>query len=155
MPGTHVDCAMTLSPATEVRIQVLELRIRIERLGAAVFDRVCEPAEGGRQNRTRDRLLFLLGGCPIEDWQATYRATRLGAWVYRRTSDVLHGRVGGLNIPQVVLDEWRVVVDGLEEQALHQYVNASSSAMEKSATIDNLRGDAAGESSQPDGTVAG
>ncbi len=153
MPGTHVGRAMTLSHATEVRIQVLELRIRIERLGAAVFDRVCEPAEGGRQNRARDRLLFLLGGCPIEDWQATYRATRLGAYVYRRTSDVLHGRVGGLNIPQVVLDEWRVVVDQLEELARHQYVNPSSSATENSATIDNLRGDAAGESSQPGGTV--
>ena len=154
MPGTHVGRAMTLSHATEVRIQVLELRIRIERLGAAVFDRVCEPAEGGRQNRTRDRLLFLLGGCPIEDWQATYRTTRLGAYVYRRTSDVLHGRVGGLNIPQVVLDEWRLVVDRLEELACTQNMNASLSSTEKSATIDNLRGDAAGESSRPGGTVA-
>lgn len=154
MSGTHVGRAMTLNHATEIRIQVLELRIRIERLGATVFDRVCEPAEGGRQNRARDRLLFLLGGCPVEDWQSTYRATRLGAYVYRRTSDVLHGRVGGLNVPQVVLDEWRVVVDGLEELARHQHVDASSSTTVSSATTDIVRGGAAGEPLQPDGTVA-
>jgi hypothetical protein len=144
---------MTLSQATEVRIRVLELRIRIERLAAAAFDSVCKPLEGGRQNRASARLLFLLGACPIEEWQATYRATRLGAYVYRRTSDVLHGRVEGLNIPQVVLDEWRVVVDDLEELAACGHVNPLSSATENCVRTDDLRSDVAGEASEPDGTV--
>ena len=131
----------------------MDLRIRLERLGAAAFDKVCRPAELGRQDRARDRLLFLLAGCSIEDWQSIYRTIRLGAYVYRGTSDVLHGRVGGLNVPQVMLDEWRAVVDKLEGLARDQSMDASSTATVGSGAADFARGGTPAGPSQPDGTV--
>ncbi len=106
----------------------MDLRIRLERLGAAAFDEACGPAELGLQSQAPTRLLFLLAGCSIEGWQSTYRAIRLGAYVFRRTSDVLHGRVGGLNVPQVVLDEWRAVVDKLEGLASQQGIDTLPTA---------------------------
>jgi hypothetical protein len=102
------------SAATDARIQVMDLRIRIERLAAAAFDRACQPAIRGRQTRPLHRLPFVLAGLPEEEWISTYRLIRLGKHVYRRTSDLLHSRVGTVNLSQIVIDEWRTVVERLE-----------------------------------------
>jgi len=107
-------------PGTENRIQTMELRIRLEQLGVDAFHHVCKPAKSGSHTRTQSRLLLILAGSSTEDWQSTYHAIHLGMYIYRRTSDVLHGRIEGLNIPQVVLDEWQAAVDGLEKIARQQ-----------------------------------
>jgi hypothetical protein len=101
--------------ATDARVQVMDLRIRIERLAAAAFDRACQPANRGSQSRTLDRLPFMLAGLPEEKWMSSYRLIRLGRYVYQRTSDLLHSRVGTANLSQTVIDEWRTVVEGLEK----------------------------------------
>jgi hypothetical protein len=97
------------------RVQVMDLRIRIERLAAAAFDRACQPADRGRQSRTLDRLPFALADLPEEEWMSSYRLIRLGRYVYQRTSDLLHSRTATANLSQTVIDEWRTVVERLEK----------------------------------------
>lgn len=98
-------------------VSVMDLRIRLERVAAAAFDRTCLPSRPGEQGNVRRRLLFLLDGQPDERWLETYRLVHLGIHVYRRTSDVLHGRVAAANLPSLVVDEWRDVVERLEAVA--------------------------------------
>jgi hypothetical protein len=92
----------------------MDIRIRLERLSTNAFDRACQPVERGWQSRTKHRLLCLLHGVPSAELARTHRLIHLGAHVYDRTSDVLHGRLGMLNLPPVVVDEWRDVVERLE-----------------------------------------
>lgn len=100
---------------TGARVQVMDLRIRIERLAASAFDRVCQPAIRDHWSHTRDRLLFALAVLPENEFISSYRLIRLGIYVYRRTSDLLHSRSGAANLSQTVIDEWRTVVERLEE----------------------------------------
>jgi hypothetical protein len=92
----------------------MDLRIRLELLGAGAFDRACQPTQPGEQSRTRARLLCLLHGVPDADLERKYRLIHHGAHVYERTSDVLHGRLVMINLPPAVVDEWRAVVEDLE-----------------------------------------
>ncbi|MGH3868898.1 MAG: hypothetical protein ACRDQ4_22815 [Pseudonocardiaceae bacterium] len=95
--------------------QVVRLRIRIEQLAAAVFDRACQPAVQGCQSNAQARLLFALAGLPEEKWMPRYRLIRLGRYAHERTSDFLHSRANAANLSQTVIDEWRAVVEELEE----------------------------------------
>jgi hypothetical protein len=104
----------TNSTATQMRIQVMDLRIRLERVAADAFDRVCEPTRTARQSRPLQRLLFVLSGLPADEWLPAYRLVRLSRYVYRRSADLVHGRVGAVDISQTVLDEWRAAVTRLE-----------------------------------------
>jgi len=77
---------------------------------------VCKPKVKQRQTDVRTRLLYLVDA-GRSDAAATHRLVHLGAHVYRRTSDVLHGRVSSLDLPDVLIDEWHEVVVGLEAAA--------------------------------------
>jgi len=114
VPITDGEPGMSQSTTSVLRIEVLDLRIRLERLAAAAFDRSCRPAERGRQSCAKHRLLCLLDGVPEERLETTHRLIHLGAHVIERSSDVLHGRLGMINLPPVVVAEWRTVVEGLE-----------------------------------------
>ncbi len=111
MPGPRAGPVTSL--ATARRARVLDLRIRLERAAAAAFDEVCQPTEEGRQSNVAARLLYLVD-TDRSDAAATHRLVHLGAHVYKRTSDVLHGRVSSLDLPDVLIDEWHEVVVGLE-----------------------------------------
>lgn len=107
---------MTLDPATARRVEVMSLRIRLERVAARAFDTACDvdPSSRGAQGSTKARLLFLLAGQDAAAQLEVHRAIRLGRHIYEQTSHVLHGRVDGLALPQVVVREWSDVVDWLE-----------------------------------------
>lgn len=111
MRGTRAGSV--ISPATARRARVLDLRIRLERIAAAAFDDVCHPTERGRQREVGTRLLYLIDP-GRSDAAATHRLVHFGAHVYKRSSDVLHGRLSSLDLPDVVIDEWHEVVVGLE-----------------------------------------
>lgn len=104
------------SVATDRRVRVLDLRIRLERAAASAFDEVCQPTETQRQSHVAARLLYLVD-TGRSDATATHRLVHLAAHVYKRTSDVLHGRVSSLDLPDVLIDEWHEVVVGLEAVA--------------------------------------
>lgn len=104
------------SSATTRRLQVLDLRIRLERIGAKAFDEVCRPAlTTGRQAEVGKRLIYLVGLFDAARQPEVHRIARLGGHVYRRTSDVLHGRVNSLDLSDVVVDEWRTIVENMEQ----------------------------------------
>jgi hypothetical protein len=103
-----------MTAATRRRLEVLDLRIRIERLGASAFDEACSPPQKGRQKDVAKRLLYLIVRVEPEKQPDVYRQVRLGRHVYRRTSDVLHGRVNAMDLSDVLIDEWRAVVNDLE-----------------------------------------
>jgi hypothetical protein len=101
--------------ATQRRLAVLDLRIRLERLAMAAFVETCRPGTVGRHTHIAARLLFLVGLIDAAEQDRVHRLARLGGHVYRQTSDVLHGRVSSLDLGDVVVDEWRTVVTDLEQ----------------------------------------
>lgn len=104
-----------LSALTRRRIEVLRIRQRLEALTADTFDAVCAPHQPGRRVRIKPRMIFLLSGTRDPSiFLARYNLIRQGRHVYARTSDVLHGRVNMLNLPQAVVDEWEEIVVKLE-----------------------------------------
>lgn len=105
---------MGLTSSSQIRVEVLELRIRLELLAAAAFDNACRPATTGRQSNVARRLLFLLDGVPHDRADEAYRLVKLGAHVMKETSNILHGRSGMIDLPRVIVDEWREVVEQLE-----------------------------------------
>ena len=102
--------------ATLRRIQVLELRQRLEHAVAQMFDDACKPDEVGKQNKISQRLTYMLAisSSPDESMEI-YSLVRLARHVYAKSSDVMHGRVNMINVPQVVIDEWAGVVGQLEQ----------------------------------------
>lgn len=117
---------MSLPATTLRRVQVLDLRRRLERLAASVFDAACQPAETGAQNRIHARLTFIY---TIKDTSLgssqRYQLVRLGRHVYAKSSDVMHGRTSMINLPQVIIDEWRSIIEQLES-----FVEDSSQSVE-------------------------
>jgi hypothetical protein len=103
-----------VNQATRQRIRVLRLRIRLERVAADAFDRVCDPVLRGQQDRVRSRLLFLLSDVPPDELSSGYRTIRLARHVYRKTSEVMHGRYGALDLSDALVTEWEEVVDNVE-----------------------------------------
>jgi hypothetical protein len=106
--------AVSIPEFTRRRVEVLELRIRLERLAAACFDEACNPSDRGVQAKIDKRLGFLLHHVSEDQFSRAYGLIRLGRHVYARSSDVMHGRTSMVNVPQVVVDEWRQIVGGLE-----------------------------------------
>lgn len=95
--------------------EVMELRIRLERLAATAFERTCSPEGRGRQGRFHSRITFLLHGVPTTRSMDAYRLLSLGRHVYSGLCDVLHGRATATGLPPVAIAEWRAVVDRLEQ----------------------------------------
>ena len=106
----------SLPEATSRRIQVLDLRQRLEKAAAFVFDQVCRPLESGHQNRIRERLTFIYAiESSILDSSQHHRLIQQTRHIYKKSSDVMHGRANMVNLPQVIIDEWRDVIESLEE----------------------------------------
>lgn len=105
---------MTLRPIVVCRLEVMALRVRLEKLAARAFDDACAPVERGQQDKVKGKLAFLLAHVPPDQQPEAYRLVRLGRHVYQRSSDVLHGRVAGMSLPAVVVQEWQDVVERLE-----------------------------------------
>lgn len=98
------------------RIHVLDLRIRLEKAVASAFDRACQPVQLGRQDKIYKRAAFILTlKDPESDLTDGQYRLRLVRHVYAKSSDVLHGRLSMVNIPQTVIDEWRAIVEDLEK----------------------------------------
>jgi hypothetical protein len=100
--------------ATSRRLEVLDLRIRLEQTAVEAYARVCNPHQRPRASDVRVLLLFLVGRVDAAEQPRVHRLARLGAHVYRRTSDVLHGRTNALDLTDVVVAEWRTIVADLE-----------------------------------------
>lgn len=107
--------------ATVRRQQVIDLRIRLERVAAGAFDAVCRPDQRDVQSAIAKRLVFLVGLVDAERQPEVHRLARLGGHVYSRTSDVLHGRTSSLDLSDVVVEEWRAIIVDME-----QIVNGAS-----------------------------
>ena len=103
-----------MNHSTQQRIRVLKLRVRLEVLAARTFDRVCQPAIRGQQNKIRDRLIFALSGVSATEFPAAYSTVQLARHVYTKTSEVMHGRLGLVDLPDGLVSEWEEVVDRLE-----------------------------------------
>lgn len=100
--------------ATSRRLEVLDLRIRLEQAAVEAYARVCNPHQRPRASGVRVLLLFLVGLVDAADQPRVHRLARLGDHVYRRTSDVLHGRLNASDLTDVVVEEWRAIVTDLE-----------------------------------------
>ena len=101
--------------ATGVRIEVMALRMRLEHASNVAVNRACHRNNPMDSRNVAAGLLFVLDSAAEGQWLSTYHNVKLGGYVYRRTSDVLHGRTSAFNVTAVVLDEWKTVVDALEE----------------------------------------
>jgi hypothetical protein len=99
----------------QLRQQVLDLRVRLESCAATAFDRCCVPARQGVQKNIATRMLYLLAAVPPARQAEIHRLGRLAGHVYQQVCNVLHGRVRGLALSAVVVDEWRTVVADVEK----------------------------------------
>lgn len=108
--------AKGMTDATKTRLAVIDLRLRIERLATGAVTN----AFPGRsvvvpQTNISNRLAFIF---VANGTQATpselLGLIRLSRHIYRRTSDVLHGRSSMVNLPAVLLAEWEASVARLE-----------------------------------------
>lgn len=93
---------------------VIDLRIRLERVAVGAFTAVCAPKNAPRASRIEARLMFLVGLVEAARQPEIHRLAHLGGHVYRRTSDVLHGRTNALDLSDVVVEEWRAAVADME-----------------------------------------
>lgn len=100
--------------ATSRRLEVLDLRIRLEHTAVEAYTRVCTPDRRPRASGVRVLLLFLVGLVDPAEQPRVHRLAGLGDHVYRRTSDVLHGRLNALDLTDVVVEEWQTTVTELE-----------------------------------------
>lgn len=106
-----------MSAESEMRVAVVDLRLRIERAATgAVVDSFDSKGHVVEQNRIGARLAFVFVAykdvLPLPELFGLVRLTR---HIYRRSSDVLHGRSNMVNFSPVLLDEWRIVVERLED----------------------------------------
>lgn len=104
-----------MTAARDLRLQVIDLRVRLERAAAEAFDRVCAPPKSGQQNMVAKRLLFLVALVDASEQSDVHRLARLGGRIYAHGSDVLHSRTPGLDPTSVVVAEWQTVVADIEE----------------------------------------
>lgn len=106
---------MTLN-RSEARIAVVSLRQRIERIAVqGVRVAFVDHHHVVPQTQIRKLLAFLPaayeGAAPASELIGMVRTAR---HIYKRSSDVLHGRSSVVNLPDVVVEEWTAFVDELE-----------------------------------------
>ncbi|WP_405404904.1 hypothetical protein [Streptomyces sp. NBC_01104] len=106
---------MNLDAASMRRIEILELRLRIESATMRAHNRVCQPDRPPLYvNDVPGRLSMVIGLVPQEEIMAAVGLVRLAKHVYGRSSDILHGRSSMVDAPEVIIDEWRAIVEKLE-----------------------------------------
>ncbi|WP_406452433.1 hypothetical protein OG782_18810 [Streptomyces sp. NBC_00876] len=106
---------MDLTELSLRRIKVLELRLRIERISFRAHGLVCKPDRPPTIANDADSYLsFVLGFVGQERYGEVIGVIRLSRHIYKKSSDILHGRSSLLSASSVVLDEWEFVVSRLE-----------------------------------------
>ncbi|MBB6419492.1 hypothetical protein [Streptomyces sp. AK010] len=109
---------MKLDTASRRRIEVFELRLRIELATIEAYHRVCQPENPLLFiNNVPGRLSIVIGLVPPEEFAEAAGLVRLVRHVYGRASDILHGRSSMVDAPAVIIDEWRSIVERLETLA--------------------------------------
>lgn len=105
---------VTIDPAVWQRLEVMALRIKLEQLSARQYDQACDvpSSQRGQQRAIAIRLLFLLNGRGLEAL-SSYQLITLGRSVYAGSSNVLHARATGLQIPAAIVAEWKATVERL------------------------------------------
>ncbi len=105
-----------LTSGSGTRLAVMNLRLRIEKVAAqAVVDAFPSHSVNVAQSNVGNRLAFVLVAYESRVTPSELLGLlRLARHVYRRTSDVLHGRSSMVNFPAVLLAEWDVIVSRLE-----------------------------------------
>ncbi|MDQ1039658.1 hypothetical protein QFZ75_006074 [Streptomyces sp. V3I8] len=106
---------MKIDVASRRRIEIFELRLRIELATVKAYDRVCQPESPLLYiNDVSGRLSLVIGLVPHEEIMEAVGLVRLAKHVYSRSSDILHGRSSMVDAPGVIIDEWRTIVERLE-----------------------------------------
>ncbi|OMI40181.1 hypothetical protein [Streptomyces sparsogenes] len=106
---------MKLNTASRRRIEVFELRLRIELATIEAYHRVCQPENPLLFiNNVPGRLSIVIGLVPPEEVMEAAGLVRLVRHVYGRASDILHGRSSMVDAPAVIIDEWCSIVERLE-----------------------------------------
>lgn len=102
-----------------VRLSVVDLRLRIEKLAIrAVFDSFPGAGVLVPQARISERLGFVAVAYGTSATRVELLGkVRLARHIYRRTSDVLHGRSNMVNLSVVLLAEWDACISDLESLA--------------------------------------
>ncbi|WP_199821979.1 hypothetical protein [Streptomyces sp. XY152] len=107
-----------LDGASRRRIEVFELRLRIELATIEAYHRVCQPENPLLYiNNVTGRLSMVIALVPPENVPEAVGLVRLVRHVYGRASDILHGRSSMVDAPAVIIDEWRSIVERLETLA--------------------------------------
>lgn len=105
-----------LSSETFLRIHCFDLRVRLENLAENAFSLVCEPHSRQPNSNTRAKLLFALHEVENSKFHEVHGLIQYSAYIYRATSDVLHGRSSMVNLSAVLVEEWQSTVTSLESQ---------------------------------------
>ena len=104
-----------LPPGTVSRVQVLELRQRLEIAAAGIYDAVFDPPTPGDQSAILEKLACIFAlDAHLSPQPNRHGLVCLSRHVYKRTSDFLHGRSHMLHVPTVVIQEWLQVVEAVE-----------------------------------------
>lgn len=101
---------------SETRLMVINLRLRLEQIAVqAVTDSFRSQTVNVGQTNISNRMAFVLVAYQARTTSSELLGLiRLARHIYRRTSDVLHGRSSMVNLPTVLLSEWETVVARLE-----------------------------------------
>lgn len=101
---------------SETRLTVIDLRLRLEQIAVrAVTDSFQSQPVNVDQTNISNRMAFVLVAYQARATSSElFGLVRLARHIYRRTSDVLHGRSSMVNLPAVLLLEWETVVTRLE-----------------------------------------
>lgn len=105
-----------LRQRSTIRLAVVDLRYRIELVAVkAIVASFPQDVVSTSQTQIRAKLAFILVAyaekLPEPELMGMLRMAR---HIYKRTSDVLHGRSSMVNLSPVLLEEWEVVVTRLE-----------------------------------------
>lgn len=96
---------------------IVDLRHRIEVIAVDAVESALPSLEHAvEQNNISRRLAFLPVVCeqraPVTELLGMVRIAR---HIYRRSSDVLHGRSSMVNLPRVLIDEWSDAISQIEQ----------------------------------------
>lgn len=96
-----------------LRVRVHSLRFQTEWLAADAYARATGEAHWQRSVKTK--LMTLVHESEVMSVAESYRVVRLAQYVYRRASDVLHGRSTLLAINALIVEDWERLINDLEK----------------------------------------
>lgn len=102
---------------SRTRLAIMDLRSRIEEIAVkSVIDSFPYGDVTPKRNRIHERLAFIPVAYATDSNQYDLIVmVRFARYIYKRTSDVLHGRSNMVNLSRVLLAEWIAFVEHLED----------------------------------------